>query len=535
VDPLSKANILVLDDDYPNLRLYQQLLIQAGYSVTATVNPFEAIQYLENDNYELILTDIRMPGMDGFELAARVRKLDPNIAIVLITGYGTADTAVQALKWGVDGLLLKPLRTVEDLTTTVRRVLEDRNNKRDADRLKALRPLFDITERLFTEKSPQALNNMLMEIAKDLFEAVPAGIYLNVDENKNWECIAGEDLRSFVTIGETAFGSFFEKMFANNFRIISNEQIDDKYFTQWLNEKEWRGIFVPVIHTNSRYIVYGFRPNQLGKIRGPDEEMLAILARQAAVALENARLYASLSDSLLRIEETQKALALAEKMAALGRLLGSLAHEINNPLQAVKNCLHLAGRKDLPSDQKELYQQMAIKEVERLSNLVHKTLEYNRPNELERRKINLVNIVDDVLNLIKHQLEQKNVHVIREFAEKSIIAEVFPDQIQQVFLNLLINAIDSMEGIENESLIWIALEEKEDKIEISIEDNGLGVPTGLEEQVFEPFFSTKPHGTGQGLAICYLLIVDIHKGEIQFVKPVHESGARIKITLPGNG
>ena len=533
MDPKGKANILVLDDDYANMRLCRHVLEQAGYAVTATVNPHEAIQQLKNATFDLVVTDIRMPGIDGYEIATMVKQIDPNTAIIFITGYGTADTAVQALQRGVDGLLLKPLGTVGELTSTVTRILEDRRNKQDANRLKALRPLFDLTEQMFLVNSHQQLCDMVINIAKDMFHFELSGIYRHDSVSNSWESIAGTDLNSLVRLNQSVFDRIFNLATTDTLRIVKNEHIGQGQLGGWLAGKEWLGLFIPVRHTNSKYIFYGLRSIKLGNFLELDEEMMAIITRQAAVALENTRLYASLRKSLQQIEESQAELALSEKMAALGRLMASLAHEINNPLQAISNCLHLAGRQDLAEDQRDGYYKLAIKEIERLSNLAQRTLEYYRPKDLKRQKVNLTIVLDQSLNLVEPRLNRVKAEVNLEGVKKSVMAEVFPDQIQQVFLNLLINAIDSMEECEKEPILWIELEETRNKIMITVEDNGRGIPSEHEGQLFEPFFTTKPLGSGQGLPICYHLVVNLHQGEIGFVKPIHGTGARIRVILPG--
>src|SRR6185436_14458084 len=105
-------------------------------------------------------------------------------------------------------------------------------------------------------------------------------------------------------------------------------------------------ILIPITRSNLRGILFAARDAGISPFRGVDMEMFLVLARQALVALENARLYADLRNYVRRVEESQEALLRAEKMAAAGRLTASIAHEVNNPLQSVQNCLHIAGRED---------------------------------------------------------------------------------------------------------------------------------------------------------------------------------------------
>ncbi len=529
---MKKANLLILDDDFANLRLYEHILTQAGYDVTAVTEPQEALELMIHQSFDLVMTDIRMPEMDGFELATRVKRMDPRTAVIFITGYGNADTAVQALQRGADGLLLKPLGSVDELTATVSRVLTERSNKLDADRLKTLQPLFEMTEKLFAVDSHQSFDDILQEITRETFHAQFAGVYRRQDNTGDWKCVAGEDLCRLSGLDHLECDLILEKSDRQNQRIITNEHLYGSRIYAWLAANDLLGLFVPVIHTDSHYIFYGIRARETGRIEAAEEELVAILARQATIAIENVRLYAHLSESIKKVEESQKELALSEKMAALGRLMASVAHEINNPLQAVRNCLHLAGREDISEDQRKEYFNLAINEVERLSNLAQITLEYHRPGGLDCKQTDINQLLEMVLTLVEPQLRQNGVQVHQNFSNEPVTAEIFPDQIQQVILNLLINALDSMVGYSEDPKIWIDLKMQKDKVYLTIEDNGPGISAENEEKAFEPFFSTKPHGTGQGLAICYKLVVNIHHGEIRFIEPVYGHGARVEVMLP---
>src|SRR3972149_9345905 len=143
-------------------------------------------------------------------------------------------------------------------------------------------------------------------------------------------------------------------------------------------------VCVPVKRAKNSYLFYAIRSHAQPEWENPDLELIVIFARQAAVALENARLYNELKDFIRQLEESQRSLIMAEKMAALGRLMASLAHELNNPLQSVQNCLHLADRSDLPESQRQEFITLARQEVERVSALAQTALEYYRPQRLVR-------------------------------------------------------------------------------------------------------------------------------------------------------
>lgn len=141
----SHPSILILDDEPGIILLCQRLLERSGFQVFSSTNPVEALQILEEKNTDLLLVDIRMPVMDGFQVIDRARQLHPDLAVVVMTGYGTVETAIEALRRGADGLILKPFEG-NDLVQSVQRAREQSQYKQDQIRLQALRPLFDITE-----------------------------------------------------------------------------------------------------------------------------------------------------------------------------------------------------------------------------------------------------------------------------------------------------------------------------------------------------------------------------------------------------
>jgi two-component system NtrC family sensor kinase len=258
--------------------------------------------------------------------------------------------------------------------------------------------------------------------------------------------------------------------------------------------------------------------------------MFLILARQAEVAMENAELYAELRNYVRRVEDSQQALLQAEKMAATGRLTASIAHEINNPLQAVQNCMHLAGREDLPQEKRGEYFDMARSELERLRTTVQRMLDFYRPNAVAPQAVDIAELLRHVLGLMSKQLEEHNIRIRMDTPTDLPLVNAVNNQIQQVFLNLILNAYDAMpSGGE----LHITGRAARDGVEILFQDTGPGVTYEESRNIFEPFFSTKEGGTGLGLTVSYN-IVTAHGGVLELV-PTREAGACFSVYLPSGG
>jgi signal transduction histidine kinase len=534
---MGDAIILIVDDDRTIVRLCQRLLERASYQVVTALEPYEALKILERQKVNLLLSDLRMPGMDGFDLISQAKKLQPTLPVLVMTGFGSVDNALQALHRGVDGLILKPFENSADLIQTVQRVLEENQQRQDAARLHVLRPLFDITERLLAETSLQPLETLILNSMTGLFQASNAWIYRLDTDGVSLELVRMTETGQSDAV-KTAQQQFFQNAISSGSPVVlsasgpgSNEEVQ-----RALQGLGWETLLVaPVRRDNTQFVFCVDR--DLGSIpfSEADLELLVVLARQAAVALENARLYSELKDYVHQVEVSQRALVQAEKMAAMGQLMASLAHEINNPLQAVSNCLHLASREDICAEDRLTYIDLSNSELERLSATVQQMLDFYRPSGGEKRPTDIHQMMDQVLALLGPQLTERHIAIHVQYQGLPVLIPVRPDQIKQVIFNLILNAFDALEDRVKkknpDKEIWIDIYYESQQIRILIEDSGPGVPVNMREHIFEPFVSTKQQGTGLGLAVSYG-IIERHQGSLSLVSPHYKTGACFEIILP---
>jgi two-component system NtrC family sensor kinase len=243
--------------------------------------------------------------------------------------------------------------------------------------------------------------------------------------------------------------------------------------------------------------------------------------------MENAKLYEEQREYIRRMEESQQALIRAEKMAAAGRLTASLAHEINNPLQAVQNCMHLATRNELTPKKRREYIDLANHELDRLMKTVQRMLDFYRPGSVEPQRVNLVVLLGRVIKLLTAQLDGRSIRVSVKFPSKLASVLAVSSQLEQVFINLILNAYDAMpDGGE----LQISARQEKDMVEIFIQDSGPGISEENRTRIFEPFVTTKKGGTGLGLTVSYGIIA-AHGGSLDLVSGLG-SGACFKVSLP---
>ncbi len=518
--------VFVVDDEPGIALLCKRLLTRAGYKVETQTDPHQAINYLKENKIDLLLVDIRMPEVDGFEVIQHAQRLQPDAAMLIMTGHGTVETAIRALRQGVDGLILKPFSKGSELIDAVKLALADSQQKRDAARTQALRPLFSVTESLLSETRREPLLDLIISAICGHLKCTHAACYQqNADANFSLLASRGNELpKSFFDLISRVDAS------ATPMLINANGPGDAALKTLLTSLKLGAAILVPILRPNLRMVLYAARDANEPPLRESDLELFQILARQAAVALENARLYAEQLDYVRKVEESQKALLQAEKMAAAGRLSASIAHEVNNPLQAVQNCMHLAGREDLPEEKRKEYFDLARTELERLILTVRRMLDFYRPGTTALEKVDLAEMLQYILNLMSKQLSESNVKIIIDFIGTIPTIKAVGSQIQQVFINLILNAMDAM---PDGGILNIKTRPLKGGIEIVFQDQGKGIPREKQANIFEPFFSTKDGGTGLGLTVSYNIIT-AHGGTLELI-PERGPGACFRIFLPTGG
>jgi two-component system NtrC family sensor kinase len=228
----------------------------------------------------------------------------------------------------------------------------------------------------------------------------------------------------------------------------------------------------------------------------------------------------------------------SEKLAAVGQLAAGVMHEINNPLATIGACVEalsgrLADRGEMPVAQAREYLEIIDKEVQRCTEIVDGLLDFSRPRPVVRRPVNLSSVVEDVLFLLKHHQRFKRMTVERHLATDLPDIQANQEQLVQVLMALLLNAVDAMEGKGGViSVMTQRNPERADEVMAEVRDSGQGMAEGELSKIFEPFYTTKPpgRGTGLGLSICYG-IVQQHRGRIS-ADSVPGQGSTFRVYLP---
>jgi two-component system NtrC family sensor kinase len=257
---------------------------------------------------------------------------------------------------------------------------------------------------------------------------------------------------------------------------------------------------------------------------------LQAIASTLTAALENARLYEELKALLRERERTQTQLIRSEKMAALGRLTASLAHEINNPLQALRSGFHLLLNPHASPDKRMRYLEVANREVERLIAIVERVLGFYQPSARpEPADVNA--LLDETLLLVGKKLEHGRIAVQRRFAGGLPPVEAVADELKQVFLNLVLNAQQAMPD-GGKLTVRTSLGGGGGEVRVEFADTGVGIPPADIARIFEPFFTGRADGTGLGLTISYG-IVERQGGRIEVDSQVGAGSTFTVVLLAG--
>jgi signal transduction histidine kinase len=258
-----------------------------------------------------------------------------------------------------------------------------------------------------------------------------------------------------------------------------------------------------------------------------DIELLSTLANQTAVTIENARLYEDLKKSKSYIRR-------ADRLASLGTLTAGLAHEIRNPLVAIKTLTQLLPERLDDEEFRNQFLKIAAGEVDRISSLVTELLEFARPSDpkLELEDINA--ILDGMILLVSTETKKKQIAISKYYTSNLPPAQIDREQIKQVFLNILLNAIEATR--ENGEITVktrpFLRPDGEPYVQIEFTDTGCGIPGEYLEDIFNPFFTTKSTGSGLGLSISNQIIQD-HSGYINVESQLNK-GSSFFINLPVN-
>jgi two-component system NtrC family sensor kinase len=259
-----------------------------------------------------------------------------------------------------------------------------------------------------------------------------------------------------------------------------------------------------------------------------DENLLVAISRQLATTIEKVQLYEETCRAYEDLRRTQEQLLQSEKMSAVGQLISGVAHELNNPLTAILGYAQLLEGSGLEARSAD-YVRKLFKQAQRTHRVVQNLLSFARQRKPQKQEVDLRKVLEESITLREYDLKVNNVTLERELPEEipSVIAD--PHQLEQVFLNIINNALDAMVEGSGSGVLKVRVSRKDSYVCVEFDDSGPGIKD--PNRIFDPFYTTKSvgKGTGLGLSICYGIVKE-HGGEI-VARNRDEGGATIEVRL----
>ncbi len=505
--------IILIDDEEDIRDVMSVALSDAGYEVRAAADGETGLQMCSEAPPQIVITDIRMPGMDGLQVLERLKQQSPDIEVIVATAFGEMQLAIRALQLDASDFISKPIAS-DNLFLALQRARERYTTRR------RLKDYTQLLEKEKAETSQQLLKTLAFQ--RNLIESSMDGI-LGVDErgivviyNRSMEQLLGFS-RDQVLHRKT-LSSFFSPAESGRFQ-------------SELRSERWGGsgklaLFETLLKTQSGREI-AVQVSAVALKENERENGLVGFFRDLG---ELRRLERELADQALILHQ--------DKMMSLGRLAASVVHEINNPLSGILNYIRLMARLlqqgDVAGERHgkfSRYLNIAETETARCSQIVSNLLSFSRRSPAAFTPVDVAELMQRCILLSQHKLELSAIRLQPNIQPNLPAVQGDFNQLQQCVINLVFNAIDAMP--QGGTLTLEAQTgDQAQTVCIRVKDTGPGISPEHLPSIFEPFFTTKSEGHGLGLGLSTVYgIVERHHGRIEARTP-DVGGALFEITLP---
>ncbi|HHO77124.1 MAG TPA: hybrid sensor histidine kinase/response regulator [Deltaproteobacteria bacterium] len=478
-----KATILIADDNRDVNEVVKSTLCEYGYAVIQAYDGREAIDAFLKHRPDLTFLDYRMPEMDGIDALVEIKKIDDNAEVVFITGEGSEDVAVKAMKAGANDYITKPI-SLTDLVHITGKLINEHEILMENIRLKT---------------RGDAYKDYLVTITHTMGEAV-----ITID-NK----------------GLIQFMNAMARKFWGNLEEMKNKPVDVVIPDPSLD------IFAEIKQAFSEGIdnfqnEYAFRKEDGSIFSG-------LLTASALRSEKYAGGIVLVVRDLTDIEMMRRQIINAEKLASLGKVVEGVAHEIRNSLTSLGGFSRRLSKSVGPESTQRVYVDYIIEDVKRLESMIMDIEEYVNYTKIHRPNFSLTKI-EDIIDeaLIKTFCSGKFTGVAYEVNIPEELEEIDADHdyLVEAFWHLFVNACESMQG---KGSIEINVSLHPHYLIVDVNDSGKGIPNEDIKDIFNPFYTSKVRGAGLGLSKVYMIIEE-HGGFITVQSSVGK-GTRIRVFL----
>jgi signal transduction histidine kinase len=453
-DAVENKPVILAVDDNADMREYLLALLGWRFNVITAENGLEALKKVAHDRPDLVLTDVMMPEMDGMALLSTLRRNPTTqaIPVIMLSARAGEEARIEGIDTGADDYLSKPF-SARELMARVESQLKLSKLRKDAIAQEA------------------ALNreiNKVKQFAWEALEHIPE-VFYTFDEDFRFTYMNAAGAELEARLGKPLLGNVFWDILPDlegtivetNFRRAMSERVPVEFDFYYESLEDW-----------FQYHIYPL----------PDEG-ISMYARNTTEA-----------------KQTEQALRRSEQLAAAGRLAASVAHEINNPLEAVTNVLYLAKMDDTMGPTTKNLLELADKELQRLSHIAARSLKFYRQRTAPT-KSSMEELIESVLFFHEREIKTRDIQLERKYRESPQVL-CHPGEIQQVITNLIRNALDALAP---HGRLIVGVQPSRDSsnregIAVTVADNAEGMDETMLERLFHPFATTKGEaGTGLGL------------------------------------
>jgi PAS domain S-box-containing protein len=482
------SKILVIDDEDSIRRLLKISLMHKGYEVITAEDGEKGIETLQEERPSIVITDIKMPGMDGLEVLKRTKELYPDTQVIVVTGHGDMQSAVEALQLEASDFINKPI-TDEELSVALKRaenILWLKNNLREYT------ANLEVKVREATEEL-----RIAHDFQKNLVESSIDGI---IAEDKDGTVIV--------------FSQGAENLLEYSADAVIGNMRTDTIYPPGVAAKIREAIESEAYGGRNRLVHY-----EDTVISRTDEPIPVRIS--GATLFENGVPTGSVCflQDLREIKRLQRELVDNERLSAVGEAVGGMAHCIKNILNGLQGGVYIVNV-SLKKNKPDLLPKgwaMIEGNIRKISDLVMNMLIYSKDREPDYEPCSPNDIAQEVYDLMKERAAQSNVKLVKDFDSSIGECHLDPNGPHRCLLNLVTNAIDACTLDPKDDMdcsVVMRTRNEEDGIRFDVVDNGVGMTQEVQEKLFERFFSTKGgKGTGLGLLVTRK-IVEEHGGTI---------------------
>lgn len=496
--------IFYIEDNESSRTLVKRVMEPLGYKMVLASDAEDGIERMKSDKPDLILMDVNMPGMNGYELTTKLKNTPDliSIPVIALTSHSIEGEKEMAIMAGCDGFISKPI-DVELFPSLIDEYLSGRRDKIDPHKKSYY--LKEYSRRLVAR-----LEEKIGELLKaekeweDTFDAIADMVSIHDREGRILKANLSFYKRLGISPGNAVGQMCHEILYG--FANPSEDYACDRTI------KTCKPVEVEVHNPHLRGAFF-VRTYPIFDKKGVFTSFVHVVA--------------DITDR----KQMEEQILQMDKLSEIGELVSGVAHELNNPLTGImgytEHLIDTGVDREVEKGLKIIY-----KEAERAANIIRAMLDFSRKYKPEMREVDVNHVVETILVLKGYQMKSENIEVIKELKEHIQFIRADFNQLQQVLLNIINNAHYAMVHNNEKGTLIIKTFVDDTSVSISVKDNGPGIEKDNMGKIFEPFFTTKEagKGTGLGLSICKKIISE-HGGTIELESEVGK-GSVFTIKLP---